>query len=145
MRGRDRHRFGYGFSFIEVMIVVVIIGILAGVVTLSTRHYLDKAKQNRAKTDLSTFRSAIESYYGERSAYPETQQGLAALVPTFIEKLRLDPWGRPYQYVAPGRTGPYEVVCLGADGRVGGEGADSDLSTETLDAAIPAGTVAKNQ
>jgi general secretion pathway protein G len=43
-----------GFSFIEVMIVVVIIGLLAGAVTLSTRHFMDKAKQNRARADLST-------------------------------------------------------------------------------------------
>lgn len=123
---RNRQR---GFSFIEIMIVVVIIGILAGVVTLSTRHYLDRAKRNRANTDLATFRSALESYYGEEGQYPSTDQGLAVLVPTYVERLSSDPWGRPYQYVQPGRGGPYEVVSHGADGRPGGEGADADLSS----------------
>ncbi|HWP40941.1 type II secretion system major pseudopilin GspG [Fontivita pretiosa] len=135
---RRRHREQLGFSFIEVLIVVVIIGILASAVTLSTRHYLERAKVNRARADLATFRSALESYYGEFGSYPSTDQGLSVLAPRFVEKLRHDPWNRPYQYVQPGREQePYEVICYGADGRPGGEGADADLST--ADEGRPAG------
>jgi general secretion pathway protein G len=111
------------------MIVVVIIGLLAGAVTLSTRHYLDRAKGNRAKTDIATFRSAIETFYGEEGRYPTTDEGIEALVPEYIDQLRQDPWGRPYQYVQPGRTAPYEIICYGADGRAGGEGADADIGS----------------
>ena len=51
-----RTRQGIGFTFIEIMIVVVIIGILAGAVTLSaSTHYLDKAKQSRARSDIATY------------------------------------------------------------------------------------------
>ena len=96
---------------------------------MSTRHYLDRAKTNRTKADLATFRSALESYYGELGRYPTTEEGLAVLVPKFIEKLRPDPWGRQYQYVQPGRAEAYEVVCYGADGKPGGDGADADISS----------------
>ena len=37
--------------------MIVIIGLLAGVVTLSTHHFIDKARQNRARTDISTYKS----------------------------------------------------------------------------------------
>jgi general secretion pathway protein G len=115
------------------MIVVVIIGLLAGAVTLSTRHYLDKAKQTRARSDLSTYRSALESYYAEFGTYPTSDQSLAVLAPKFIDRLRSDPWGRPYQYNNPGKREPYEILCFGADGREGGEGVDADISSEEVD------------
>lgn len=118
------------FSFVEVMIVIVIIGLLAGAVTLSTRHYLDRAKATRAKADLATFRSALESYYGEFGKYPSNDEGLNALVPKYIDKLRKDPWGNAYQYNIPGRSGAYEVISLGGDGRGGGEGVDADIVDE---------------
>jgi general secretion pathway protein G len=122
-----------GFSFIEIMIVVVIIGILAGAVTLSARHYLDKAKVNRARSDIATYSSALSAFYAENGNYPTSDQGLTALEPKFIDKLRLDPWGHAYAYNQPGRTGPYEIICYGADGKEGGDGADADISSEDVD------------
>ena len=131
-----------GFSFIEILIVIVIIGLLAGAVTLSTRHYLDKAKQTRARSDIATYRSALESYYAEFGAYPANEQGLAVLAPKFIDRLRNDPWSRPYQYNSPGRSGAYEVICLGADGREGGEGVAADVASDDLEPALAAGALA---
>src|SRR6185312_9291305 len=48
------------FSLIEVMIVVVIIGIMAGVVTVATTGYLERAKRERARTDIATYSGAVE-------------------------------------------------------------------------------------
>ena len=124
-----------GFSFIEVMIVVVIIGLLAGAVTLSTRHFMDKAKQTRARTDIATYKSALESFYAEFGRYPSNEEGLLILTPKFIDKLRMDPWAHPYQYVFPGRQSAYEVICFGADGRDGGDGVNMDISSEDVDIA----------
>lgn len=64
-RVADRRYLHRGFTFIEIMIVVVIIGILAGAVSLSATHYLDKAKQNRARSDIATYSSALAAFYGE--------------------------------------------------------------------------------
>lgn len=132
-RMTTRRRFPHAFSFIELMIVIVIIGLLAGTVMLSTRHYVDRARQTRVRADIATYRSALESYYAEFGAYPTNEQGLGVLVPKFVDKARPDPWGRAYQYNAPGKAAPYEVVCLGADGREGGEGPDADLNSDDPD------------
>jgi general secretion pathway protein G len=137
-----RRRIQRGFTFIEIMIVVVIIGLLAGAVTLSTQHIMDKAKQNRARADLSTFKSALASYYADTGKYPTNDQGLAILAPKYVDKVHNDPWGRIYQYNNPGRNGPFEVICLGSDGKEG----DGNITSDDLDAApvpTPVATPAK--
>jgi len=121
------------------MIVVVIIGLLAGAVTVSTRHYLDKAKLTRVRSDIAAYKGALESFYAEEGRYPNNDEGLAALAPKFVDKVRADPWGRSYQYNAPGRSGPYEVICFGADGHDGGDGVNADISSDEAD--IVAGKV----
>src|SRR5687767_12506496 len=117
------------FSLIEVMIVVVIIGLLAGVVTYATREYLERAKKQRARADVSVLAGAVDAFYLDKGRYPENQEGLKVLVPGFVKSLPTDPWGRPYQYVQPGKRGAYEIVSYGADGREGGSGADADVAS----------------
>jgi general secretion pathway protein G len=113
----------------EVMVVVVIIGLLAGAVALRVRHYVDKAKLQRARSDISTIVSAVEAFYADKSRYPTNEEGLTALPLTTLK----DPWGRPYQYNCPGHDHPYEVVTYGADGREGGDGEDADLFSWNLE------------
>jgi general secretion pathway protein G len=115
------------FSLIEIMIVVVIIGLMAGVVTLATTGYLERAKKERARSDIATYSTAIDSYYLQKGKYPETQEGLKVLVPDFVKAITADPWGHPYQYLKPGKSTPYEIISYGADGREGGSGADADI------------------
>jgi len=38
-----------------------------------------------------------------------------------------DPWGVAIQYRNPGTDAEFELVCLGADKKSGGEGVDKDL------------------
>ncbi len=117
------------FSLVEIMVVVVIIGLLATAVALRVRHYVDSAKTNRARADIATIVSALESYYAEHSAYPSNDEGLAVLPLTTLK----DPWGRPYQYNQPASEHAYEVVSYGADGREGGDGIDADLHSWDLE------------
>ena len=127
------------FTLVEIMVVIVIVGLLAGVVTVNVRGYLIKAKQNIARQEIATIKQSLESFYTLTGAYPTNEQGIEMLTkPTEQSSERLldmnptDPWGRSYQYIAPGPNGPYEVVCYGADGREGGQDADSDLSSDNL-------------
>ena len=115
------------FSLIEVMIVIVIIGLMAGIVTYATSSYLDRAKRQRAKADISVYSGAVDSFYLDQGRYPENREGLKVLVPSFIKQLNNDPWGRPYQYLQPGKRGAYDIISYGADGREGGTGADADI------------------
>src|SRR5438093_1273401 len=96
---------GGGFSLIEIMVVVVIIGLLATLVTYATTNYLDRAKRERAKADIATYSGAVDSFYLEHGRFPDNSEGLRVLAPTFVKVLQNDPWGRPYQYVQPGKKG----------------------------------------
>lgn len=129
-----------GFSLLEIMVVIVIIGLLAGVVAINVRGYLVKAKQNTARQEIATLIHALETYYTAYDRYPSNEEGIEILSePTekLPESLLVnepkDPWGRAYQYNSPGADSPYEVICYGADGREGGEGADSDIHSANLE------------
>ena len=117
-----------GFSLIEVMIVVVIIGLMAGIVTYATSGYLEKAKEKRARADIAHYAGAVNAFYLDKGRFPTNQEGLKVLVPQFITVLQNDPWGRPYQYVQPGKKGEFDVITYGSDGREGGSGADADIT-----------------
>lgn len=136
---RMHHPRAEGFSLVEVMVVVVIIGLLAGVVAISAPHFLSRGKQNTARTEIATLSSAVEEFYSIHGRYPTNEEGLQVLrersesVPEpLITQDPIDPWGRPYQYNSPGRDAAYEIVCLGGDGREGGDGADGDISSLNL-------------
>jgi len=130
------------FSLVELLVVMVIIGMLAGLVVFKTRSYLITSKQNAAKMEVARIVQALESFYAAHDRYPTNDEGLEALVTPsdrfadgILNKVPLDPWKHPYQYNSPGREAPFEVLCLGADGREGGEGADRDIRSDDPEAS----------
>jgi general secretion pathway protein G len=139
----SQRRGARGFTLIEIMVVVVIIGILVGLIAPNILSRVDKARVTAARTDIATLEQALEMYRLDNHTYPSTDQGLDALVVRpggapeprnwnpegYLKKsLPLDPWGNPYQYVAPGQERrPFDLYSLGADGREGGEGYDADI------------------
>lgn len=123
-----------GFSLVELMVVVVIIGVMATVVTLQVSDYLVTAKQNVARSELATIRSALELFFMENDRYPTMDEGLAVLTKRtpqhpngLLSSDLTDPWRRDYVYVYPGIQGPFELRSLGADAREGGSGANADI------------------
>jgi len=133
-----------GFSLVELMVVLVILGMLAGVVAFKTRSYLVSSKQNAARVEISKICEALGTFYAAYDRYPTNDEGLAILarpsekfVDGLLSKLPKDPWGRPYQYNNPGRTGAYDVISYGEDGREGGDGANIDLTNHDEDNKAP--------
>ncbi len=113
---------------------------LAGLITISVRPILTRGKQSSAQTEIATICTALDSFYTTYGRYPSNEEGLAVpsrtsgkLVEPLLKQLPMDPWGHPYEYNQPGRNNePYEVICFGADGREGGEGADGDIISWNL-------------
>ena len=131
-----------GFTLVELMVVIVIIGLLATIVVINVLPSGDKAKQVRAKADISTIEGALETYRLQLDRYPTTAQGLQALRTApqgvdaaryqpggYIKKLENDPWGKPYLYASPGQHGEADVWSYGRDGKEGGEGIDADITS----------------
>ena len=135
-----------GFTLIEIMVVVVILGILAALVAPNVISRIDDAQINRAKQDVRAVESALHLYRLDNFKYPTTDQGLEALVSQpadpsirnwrqggYLDKLPVDPWGAPYQYLYPGQNGEFDVFTLGADQQPGGEGINSDIGNWNID------------
>lgn len=132
-----------GFTLIEVMVVIVIIGVLAALIVPKVMGRPDEARITAAKQDIGAILQALKLYKLDNMRYPTTEQGLQALVkkPTsapipqnwkgngYLERLPKDPWGTPFQYLQPGLRGEIDVMSLGADGAVGGEGGDADIGS----------------
>lgn len=130
-----------GFTLIEIMVVVVILGILAALVVPQVMSRPDQAKVTVARGDLKGIAAALDMYKLDNFVYPDTQQGLEALVRKpdglnaprnwnpdgYLKQLPVDPWGHPYQYLSPGTHGAYDLYSLGADGKPGGSGLDADI------------------
>jgi general secretion pathway protein G len=135
-----------GFTLIEIMVVVVILGILAALVAPNVISRIDDAQINRAKQDVRAVESALHLYRLDNFRYPSTDQGLDALVnqpadPSirnwrqggYLDKVPVDPWGTPYQYLYPGQNGEFDVFTLGADQQPGGEGINGDIGNWNID------------
>lgn len=130
-----------GFTLIELMVVLVIIGVLAALIVPNVLDRADDARVSAAKTDVSNLMQSLKLYKLDNQRFPTAEQGLGALVakPTtgsapinwkpYLDKLPNDPWGNPYQYLNPGIKGEVDVMSLGADGQVGGEGKNSDIGS----------------
>ncbi len=129
-----------GFSLVELIVVMVIIGLLASLVVFRTRSYLIVSKQNAAKAEIARIVQALETFYSVYGRYPTNDEGIEILAQPsdefedgLLNKTPLDPWRRPYVYNNPGRKSAFEVICLGADGREGGTGADKDISSDDVE------------
>lgn len=138
---RKRPRRDRGLTLIELMVVVVILALLAVVIVPRVIDRPDQARVARAQADVAALGAALNLYRLDNGAFPTTEQGLAALVERpgrepvppnwaqggYVDRLPDDPWGRPYQYLAPGVRGPFDLMSFGADGRPGGSGVDADI------------------
>jgi general secretion pathway protein G len=132
-----------GFTLVEIMVVVVIIGILAALVVPKLMGRTDDARIVAARQDIASLMQALKLYKLDNQRYPNTEQGLQALVakPTgsiavpnwktggYIDKLPKDPWGNSYQFLSPGLHGEVDIFSLGADGQPGGTGNDADIGS----------------
>ena len=130
-----------GFTLLELMVVIVIIGVLAALIAPKVLENVDKAKITAAQADISSLMNALKMYKLDNGRYPDSDQGLQALVakPTsgtvpgnwhsYLDKLPDDPWHHPYQYANPGVHGEIDVFSFGADGQPGGEGDDADIGS----------------
>ncbi|MBD0316695.1 MAG: type II secretion system major pseudopilin GspG [Nitrospiraceae bacterium] len=148
-RHPSRHAFDRGFTFIEIMVVVAILAILAALVVPRIMGRTDDAKRTAAKVQIRNIEGALQLYKLDNGVYPSTEQGLKALIEKpsvgvvpkkwklggYLQKLPEDPWGNPYKYLspAPAQRGDYEIMSMGTDGEVGGEGVNADITNWNLE------------
>jgi general secretion pathway protein G len=128
-----------GFTLLELLVVLVILGLLAALAGPQVMKYISSAKSDTAALQIEEFSAALDMYKLEIGRYPNTQEGLQALVEApggatnwngpYLKKKTVpkDPWGADYHYASPGQHGVFDLHTYGADGREGGEGEDRDI------------------
>jgi general secretion pathway protein G len=134
-----------GFTLLEIIVVVFILSLLAAIVAPRIIGRTDDARIAEAKVQIKNFETALKLFKLDNGFYPDTEQGLAALIeqPTtgrmppkyreggYLEQNKIppDPWGNPYLYISPGLYGDFDIMSYGADGKEGGEGKDADIKS----------------
>lgn len=129
-----------GFTLIELLVVLGIIVLLATIAAPQVLRYLGKARTETARAQISSLSTALELYSLDVGGFPAQQAGLQSLVrnPSGSPRWRgpylkradglIDPWGRPYLYRFPSKTGQAEVFSLGRDNAPGGVDEDQDIA-----------------
>lgn len=124
-----------GFSLIEIIIVVVLIG---GIVAFAANKIFggqDRANAKLAQAQVQTLAEKIDQYQMDTGTLPDSLEALVKapadangwLGPYAKEAELSDPWKQPYTYKVPGESGPFDLVSLGADRKVGGSSVDADI------------------
>jgi len=129
-----------GFTLLELLIVIAILGLLGVVGTIQLTGYLSNAKADTAKLQLDQLITALDLYRVDVGRLPTTDEGLGALLAQpqgttrwrgpYLRKSQAldDPWGNRFLYKRPGEHREYDLFSYGADGKAGGDGADTDIT-----------------
>ncbi|BCD68958.1 type II secretion system major pseudopilin GspG [Nitratiruptor sp. YY09-18] len=131
------------FSLMELMIVIIILGLLASLVLPNLIGKSEEAKQKLVCVQMQSVAQALKMFKLDNGNYPDTQEGLQALVknpdpekyPNYSSKgyfsngqLPKDPWGHPFIYIKT--DDGFNLISLGADGKEGGKDENRDISYE---------------
>jgi len=140
-RARSIHRTrATGFTLLELLVVMVILGLLAGFVAPRYFAQVGKSETKVARSQVQAIEKALEIYRLETGQLPSSEQGLDALLtrpqnepawngPYLRKAVPRDPWGRPYLFKSPGEHDEYDLYSLGKDGRPGGDGQNTDVTS----------------
>jgi hypothetical protein len=91
---------------------------------------LIKSKQRQSIARMTMIRNAMMMYRLEKNRYPALLADLVTPGGDYLNgsSVPVDAWGNAFAYALPdGDGGDYTLLCLGADGAAGGEGADRDF------------------
>ncbi|MEO6171173.1 MAG: type II secretion system major pseudopilin GspG [Lysobacter sp.] len=124
-----------GMSLIEIIIVIVLIGAVLTFVGSRVLGGADRAKANLAKSQVMTLGQKVDAFQMDTGRLPAKLDelvtapgGAAGWLGPYAKAAELnDPWGHPVEYRTPGESGPFDLVILGKDGKVGGTSVDSDI------------------
>ena len=128
------------FTLIELLIVIAVISILVGISLPRLKGMRDEGNIVKAKGELRTLQTAVESYYiHNNQAYPATtaaalQTALASATPSIIDYVPVDPFddgGADYEYVLGGTNDKYYIIYSVGPDQDGSATITSDAVNET--------------
>ncbi|MCG7551164.1 type II secretion system protein GspG [Pseudoalteromonas sp. Of7M-16] len=92
------------------------------------KHHCDSVPPKEVR-DIAALEAAIKVYYINHQTYPHTLSDLIGSKVSIINSIPLDSRGNEYKYNNPAKVSNkrFEVISLGADNKIGGEGDNRDI------------------
>ena len=126
------------FTLIELLIVITILGLLVAMVTPSLMDTADQQKRKTVCIQMAEIKKALEMFKIDNGMFPETEEGLQALlanpdedkypgyaVKPYMQRLPKDAWQKPFIYINNGDS--IELISYGTDRKEGGEEFAKDI------------------
>lgn len=109
-----------GFTLIELLVVFAVIALLVSLAVPKYFSSLEKSRESVLRYDLSVMRTAIDRYYGDLGAYPDSLQDLVDR--KYLKNIPKDPITQQsddWVVVSPtdGSKGAVQDVKSGAPGQ----------------------------
>ena len=124
-----------GFTLIELLIVVAVISILISIALPRFKGMQDEGNIAKAKGELRTLQTALESYYIHNSnAYPAAISSVTTATPSVVTAVGTDPFSSTsaaYQYVRGGTNNKFYVIYSVGPAGNGSATITSDAVAET--------------
>ncbi len=127
-----------GFSLLELLVVILILGILAAFVAPNLIGKGEQAKRDLVCVQMSSVGGALDMFKLSNGVYPETEEGLQALVSNpdpdkypnygntpYMKSIPKDSWQNPFGYLK--NENGFELISFGADRKEGGSGDAEDI------------------
>jgi len=124
------------FTLIELLAVIAILGLIAAFAVPQVLKWVSGARSDSARIQIEALGASIDLYRLEVGSFPPTLDALVEK-PSGVDRwdgpyikkkvIPKDPWGNDYVYRYPGNDGEYDLMSLGADNSVGGEGEQKDI------------------
>lgn len=123
-----------GLTLVEIVVVLIILSIVGTFLIGKVLGAGDKSKMDITKMKMGEVRAAIEQYQLRYNSTPSSIDGLircteetgSDCIPILREEQIKDAWGNNFVYERQGDGRSYRIRSMGADGREGGEGVNSD-------------------
>ena len=135
---KEQKRARGAFTLLELLVVILILGLLAAFVVPNIIGAGDKAKRDLVCSQMSSTASALDMFKMDNGMYPDTEEGLKALVSNpdadkypaysskpYMKRVPKDSWGQPIQYIKNGDN--FDLVSFGPDRKEGGSGDNADI------------------
>lgn len=142
-----------GYTLTEMLVVVGVIALIAAVLVPNLMNQMQRSRAKAARIQLDNVASAVEAFKSDTGHYPSTAEGgLKALLSdgSTIEgwvgpylkdaKTLNDPWNRAITYQLATDAESFTLTSLGADGKVGGVGANLDLVSPAQSTTVATGS-----
>jgi general secretion pathway protein G len=126
------------FSLLELLVVILILGILAAFVAPNLIGKGEQAKRDLVCVQMSSVAQALDMFKLSNGTYPDTEEGLQALLSNpdpekypnydstpYMKSIPKDSWRNNFQYIK--KDGGFDLISYGADRKEGGSGDDADI------------------